>query len=150
MQQRRVCQRVALDKPLVIGDNLEIGEYSGTVEQIGIKRLRLRSGSGEQIILSNADALKSRVRNFGRALEHQAVFELRILQETDLAKLALISKLVEAAVSAQTGARFDRCHLREIGGHAFLYCVSMYPRRTTGLVLYDRQHAAYLAIIAAP
>jgi small-conductance mechanosensitive channel len=140
---------IALDKPFVIGDSLEIGEYSGTVEQIGIKSLRLRSGSGEQIILSNADALKSRIRNFGRALERQAVFRLRILQETDLAKLALIPKLVEAAVSAQTGTRFDRCHLREIGEHAFLYEVSMYSQGSTGLVLYDRQHAAYLAIIAA-
>ncbi|HZF17943.1 MAG TPA: mechanosensitive ion channel family protein [Steroidobacteraceae bacterium] len=140
---------IALDKPFVIGDILEIGEYSGTVEQIGIKSLRLRSGSGEQIILSNADALKSRIRNFGRAMERQAVFRLRILQETEAAKLALIPKLVEAAVSAQSGARFDRCHLREIGEHAFLYEVSMYSQGSTALVLYDRQHAVYLAIIEA-
>jgi small-conductance mechanosensitive channel len=140
---------IALDKPFVIGDVLEIGEYSGVVEQIGIKSLRLRSGSGEQIVLSNTDALKSRIRNFARATERQAVFRLRVPAETDIDKLALIPRLVEDAVSAQTGARFDRCHLRDIDAYAFVYEVSMYSQGPSAVVLYDRQHAVYLAIIRA-
>src|SRR5580692_8574675 len=51
---------IALDKPFVIGDNLTIDTFTGTVERIGIKTTRLRSDTGEQIILSNADILKSR------------------------------------------------------------------------------------------
>jgi small-conductance mechanosensitive channel len=140
---------IALDKPFVVGDVLEIDQYSGVVEQVGIKSLRLRSGSGEQIILSNTDALKSRIRNFGRATERQAVFRLRVPAETDIEKLALIPKLVERAVTAQTGARFDRCHMREIGEHSFIYEVSMYSQGSSAIVLYDRQHAVYLAIIEA-
>ena len=58
---------IALDKPFVVDDRLVIDAYMGKVEHIGIKSTRLRSDSGEQIILSNADILKSRVRNFGRA-----------------------------------------------------------------------------------
>jgi small-conductance mechanosensitive channel len=60
---------IALDKPFVLGDNLTIDTFVGKVEHIGIKTTRLRSDSGEQIILSNADILKSRVRNFGRLPE---------------------------------------------------------------------------------
>ena len=37
------------------------------MEQIGIKSTRLRSVTGEQIIMSNSDILKSRVRNYGLA-----------------------------------------------------------------------------------
>ena len=49
--------------------SLNIDAYTGTVEHIGIKTTRLRSEGGEQIILSNADILKSRVRNYGRMTE---------------------------------------------------------------------------------
>ena len=63
---------IALDKPFVVGDSLGVDTFAGTVEHIGIKSTRLRSESGEQIILSNADILKSRVRNFGRAQETRA------------------------------------------------------------------------------
>jgi small-conductance mechanosensitive channel len=140
---------IALDKPFVIGDSLEIGEHSGVVERIGIKSLRLRSGSGEQIILSNADALKSRIRNFGRATERRAVFTLGVRYETALERLAVIPKLVAEAVAAQPGARLERCHLRQFGDFALIYEVSMYSEGSTADVLYDRQHAVTLAIIDA-
>ena len=62
---------IALDKPFVVGDSLTIDTFVGKVERIGIKTTRLRSETGEQIILSNADILKSRVRNFGRLSEQR-------------------------------------------------------------------------------
>src|SRR5260221_222180 len=61
---------IALDKPFVVGDSLNIDTYVGSVEHIGIKSTRLRSETGEQIILSNADILKSGVSaNAGRAVQ---------------------------------------------------------------------------------
>ena len=65
---------IALDKPFALGDALELDDIAGTVEYIGIKSTRLRSVSGEQIILSNADMLKARVRNFGRLHERRSLF----------------------------------------------------------------------------
>jgi small-conductance mechanosensitive channel len=56
---------ITLDRPFVIGDFLSVGDFLGSVEYIGIKSTRLRSLSGEQIIMPNADLLGSRVRNFG-------------------------------------------------------------------------------------
>ncbi len=73
---------IALDKPFATGDRLEIDAYAGKVEHIGIKTTRLRSDSGEQIILSNADILKSRVRNYGRALEQRALTTIRVNYDT--------------------------------------------------------------------
>src|SRR6185437_8330737 len=57
---------ITFDRPFVVGDFLAIDAFLGSVEQIGIKSTRLRSLSGEQIVMSNADLLKSRVRNYGR------------------------------------------------------------------------------------
>ena len=73
---------IALDKPFVLGDALRIDTFEGTVEQIGIKSTRLRSISGEQIIISNADLLKSRVRNLGRASERRGLFTLAVAYGT--------------------------------------------------------------------
>ena len=49
---------IALDKPFVVGDMLLIDDFAGAVERIGIKTTRLRSDTGEQIVLSNADHLE--------------------------------------------------------------------------------------------
>ncbi len=52
---------ITLDQPFVVGDWLRLEDCDGVVEHIGIKRTRLRSLSGEQIIISNAEVLKSRL-----------------------------------------------------------------------------------------
>ena len=39
---------------------------SGKVESIGLKTTRVRSDSGEQIIFSNGELLKSKIRNYSR------------------------------------------------------------------------------------
>src|SRR5215813_2741986 len=46
---------IALDKPFSVGDSLTVGDFQGSVEHIGIKSTKLRSLSGEQIIIANAD-----------------------------------------------------------------------------------------------
>ncbi|MDQ3698234.1 MAG: mechanosensitive ion channel [Gemmatimonadota bacterium] len=42
---------IVVDKPFVVGDFIVVDEYMGTVEHIGLKTTRLRSLSGEQIIV---------------------------------------------------------------------------------------------------
>ncbi len=97
---------IALDKPFVIGDSLRIDDIEGTVEHIGIKSTRLRSVTGEQVILSNADVLKSRVRNLGRMTEKRVVAKLRLAFDTSPEQLARVQALVEKVVSVAEGARF--------------------------------------------
>jgi small-conductance mechanosensitive channel len=101
---------ITLDRPFVIGDFLIVGDFMGSVEYIGIKSTRLRSLSGEQIIISNSDLLGSRVRNYGRMSERRVVFGTSVTYETRLEHLELIPTLVRAIIEAQAGARFDRCH----------------------------------------
>ncbi|HEX7115758.1 MAG TPA: mechanosensitive ion channel domain-containing protein, partial [Steroidobacter sp.] len=65
---------ITLDRPFVVGDFLIVDDFLGSVESIGIKSTRLRSLSGEQIIMPNANLLGSRVRNYGRMYERRVVF----------------------------------------------------------------------------
>ncbi|MEJ0054661.1 MAG: mechanosensitive ion channel domain-containing protein [Bacteroidota bacterium] len=56
----------SFDKPFEVGDSINIDDKNGTIEFIGLKTTRLRSVSGEQIVISNSDLTKSRVHNFKR------------------------------------------------------------------------------------
>jgi small-conductance mechanosensitive channel len=57
---------IVTDKPFVIGDQISVDNYRGKVENIGLKTTRVRSDSGEQIIFSNGELLKSKIRNYSR------------------------------------------------------------------------------------
>ncbi|HUL47841.1 MAG TPA: mechanosensitive ion channel family protein [Steroidobacteraceae bacterium] len=102
---------IALDKPFGLGDFLTVDDCQGAVEHIGVKSTRLRSINGEQIIISNGDLLKARVRNFGRLIERRALFVLPVHYETPVATLAAVPRAVREIIEATPEVRFDRCHL---------------------------------------
>lgn len=101
---------ITLDRPFVIGDFLAVGDFLGSVEYIGIKSTRLRSLSGEQIIMSNSDLLSSRVRNYGRMSERRVVFSTSITYETPIELIERLPALIREIVESQQGTRFDRSH----------------------------------------
>jgi small-conductance mechanosensitive channel len=138
---------IALDKPFVVGDNLTIDTFVGKVEHIGIKTTRLRSDSGEQIILSNADILKSRVRNFGRLAEQRVLSTIRVTYETPAAQLKSLPKLLEGIVREHTQARFERCHFRSLGESAFQFELSYFVQQPALNPVLDLQQAVNFRIV---
>lgn len=106
---------IALDKPFTVGDALVIDGFSGTVEHIGVKSTRLRSVSGEQIVMANADVLKSRLRNYGRLRERRSSFELTVTYDTPPEVLRAIPDGIRRIVESQPSTRFDHCHLMTCG-----------------------------------
>jgi small-conductance mechanosensitive channel len=139
---------IALDKPFVVGERLEIDGFAGTVEHIGIKTTRLRSDSGEQIILSNADLLKSRVRNYGRMPEQRILATLRVAYATPDETLAAIPKLLEGIVREQANARFDRCHLKTLGDSSLLFELSYFAQQPKLNPMLDLQQVINFRILA--
>jgi small-conductance mechanosensitive channel len=109
---------IALDKPFVIGDAIAVDGFQGTVEHIGLKSTRLRSLSGEQIIMSNAELLKARIRNFQRQTERRVAFTLTFPLETPPAAMARVPALVRELLSAEERVRVDRSHFHAITDQA--------------------------------
>jgi small-conductance mechanosensitive channel len=101
---------IVLDKPFVVGDAIQVDNINGTIEHVGLKTTRIRSLSGEQIIISNADLLKSRVRNYKRMEQRRAVFNLDLAFDTPPEKISAVPTMVRRTIEAQPLARFDRCH----------------------------------------
>lgn len=117
---------IALDKPFVIGDFIIVDDYLGTVEYVGLKTTRLRSLGGEQIIFSNAELLKCRIRNYKRMQERRVVFEFRLSYETPVESLERIGHTVKDIISAHSGTRFDRAHFKSYLESGLLFEVVYY------------------------
>ena len=132
---------IALDKPFAVGDALQIDTFNGTVENIGVKSTRLRSLSGEQIVMSNADILRSRVRNFGRMRERRVVMALNVSYDTPPDTLRAIPIAVREVVAAQPNTRFDRCHFMTYAESALQFELVFVVTSADYGVYADVQHA---------
>jgi small-conductance mechanosensitive channel len=106
---------ITLDRPFVIGDTLQVDDFIGTVEYIGVKSTRLKSLSGEQIIMPNANLLASRVRNHTRATDRRVVFTISVGQTTPIEKVRQIPGMIRELIEAQSDVRFDRSHFARFG-----------------------------------
>jgi small-conductance mechanosensitive channel len=121
---------ITLDRPFVLGDTLQVDDFVGTVEYIGVKSTRLRSVNGEQIIVPNSNLLTSRVRNHTRATERRVVFAISVGQETSRAQLQKIPGIIRALIESHQDVRFDRSHFSKIGPASFDF-EAVYVVKTT-------------------
>ena len=103
---------IALDQPFVVGDFIVVDEFLVTVEYVGLKTTRVRSLSGEQIIFSNTDLLKSRIRNFKRMLDRRVLFSFSLAYETTPEQLERLPQSLRRMIEGQAGTRFDRAHFK--------------------------------------
>jgi small-conductance mechanosensitive channel len=109
---------IVLDKPFVIGDFIIVDSYLGTIEHIGLKTTRVRSLSGEQLVFSNADLLKSRIRNYKRMYERRVVFSIGVIYQTSYEKIEKIPKIIQEIIETKSQTRFDRAHFKEYGPYS--------------------------------
>ena len=106
---------IVLDKPFVVGDTIGVDTSVGTVEHIGLKTTRIRSVTGEQLIFSNTDLLRSRIRNLKRMQERRVLFTVGVTYDTAPDTVARIPTMLREAVEAQEHVRFDRSHFTAYG-----------------------------------
>ena len=140
---------IVLDKPFVLGDFIVVDELSGTVEYVGLKSTRIRSLSGEQLIVSNADLLRSRIRNFKRMEERRILFRFGVTFQTPADKMERVSQITRAAIEAQAGVRFDRAHFKEFGDSSLVYECAYYVLSPDYNVYMDIQQRINIAIAQA-
>lgn len=138
---------ILIDKPFVLGDAIQVDSLAGTVESIGLKTTRIRATSGEQLIFSNGDLLKSRLHNFGRMTERRVALVFPLSFDTPAADLAALPARLEAIVAGQGDLRFDRAHVRAIGALG-IEVELVYFVAGAGMLLHmDRQQAVLLGAL---
>ncbi|MEJ2222648.1 MAG: mechanosensitive ion channel family protein [Desulfobacterales bacterium] len=137
---------IVLDKPFVIGDFIIVDNFLGTIEHIGLKTTRVRSLSGEQLIFSNSDLLKTRIRNFKRMYERRVVFSVGVVYQTSHQKLKKIPKIIKNIIEKQEHTRFDRAHFKEYGAYALNFEMVYWIENPDYNIYMDIQQAINLEI----
>ena len=133
---------ILLDRPFELGDFIIVGDYLGEVEYVGIKTTRLKSLSGEEIIIANTDLTGSRVRNFKRMRQRRVAFHFGVVYDTDSEQLATIPQIVERIIKQTKNVTFDRAHFWAYKDFSLDYEVVYFVRDND----YDRYMDAQQAI----
>lgn len=105
---------IVMDKPFVVGDFIVMDQYLGEVERIGLKTTRIRSLSGEQIIISNSDLLSTRIRNYKRMHERRVVVLFQLTHGLRTEKLRNATAIIQSVIASKPLARMERCHFMDI------------------------------------
>ena len=137
---------IVLDKPFVVGDVIQSGSDVGTVEYIGLKTTRLRAVSGEQLILSNADLLQSRVRNFERMKERRMIFTFTV-DHASSEHLEVAGRIARAAIEEEKDVRLERAYLKRILESGFEFEVSYFVLRIESDEAFAIQERVLLRIV---
>jgi len=138
---------IVLDKPFVVGDAITVDTMTGTVEHVGLKTTRLRSVNGEQLIFSNADLLKSRIRNFKQMQERRVLFTIGVRYDTPPDTVARIPQMIRDAVEGQSPVRFDRSHFISYGDSSLNFETAYFVRVADYATYMDIHQAVNLTIL---
>ncbi len=117
---------IFFDRPFEVGDFIIVGEYMGSIEDIGIKTTRIRSLSGEQLVFSNTDLTNSRVRNYKRMEKRRVVFKLGVTYQTGLQQLKEIPVIITGIIKNINDTAFDRAHFSSYGDFSLIFEVVYY------------------------
>ncbi len=112
---------IFFDKPFEVGDFIVVGEHRGTVEKIGIKTSHVRSIDGQQLVMPNAELVKSVINNFKRLEKRRALFGIGVVYYTPAAKLEMIPGIIKEVITKHPQAEFDRAHLKGFGDFSINY-----------------------------
>lgn len=104
---------IYFDRPFEPGDFISTGDVSGTVKKVGIKTTRIKSLSGEEIILPNKQITDSRVSNFKRMTRRRVAFHIGVTYGTEQEKMRRIPEWIKEIVGSQEQATFSRVHFHK-------------------------------------
>jgi small-conductance mechanosensitive channel len=106
---------IFFDRPFQVGHFIKIGDFMGEVESIGIKTTRIRSLSGEIIVMSNKYLTDNQVQNYRLMRRRRVVTGFEVEYGTPNAVLREIPGLVQKILEDIGGLTFDRCHFNVFG-----------------------------------
>jgi small-conductance mechanosensitive channel len=106
---------ILFDKPFRRGDVIQFDQTTGTVERIGLKTTRMRSITGELVVMANTKLLEREIRNFAGGGSRRSQLPFGLVYQTPPEQLEKVTSLAKAAVESRKGCSFVRCALLGFG-----------------------------------
>jgi small-conductance mechanosensitive channel len=108
---------ILFDKPFKRGDTIRYDNSTGTVERIGLKTTRLRSMTGEQLVMANTKLLEREIHNLAEAKARLIAISMAV-GGAGPDKFDLITEIAERVVGDVKGCKLVRCVVTGIGSGA--------------------------------
>lgn len=108
---------IIFDKPFRNGDAIRYNGSTGTVEKIGMKSTRLRSITGELLVISNAKLLDMEITNYTQTSYRRTNYPIGVIYQTSPEKALAIPALLEEIITRE-GAGFVRAGFTGFGDSA--------------------------------
>lgn len=137
---------IFFDRPFEIGDFIMVDDKSGTVEYVGVKTTRIRTMTGDILVVSNTNLTNSRVHNFKRLQERRIVFKLGVVYQTSYEQLKAIPGYIKDIIDSVEGVRYDRSHFSGYGNFSLDFETVYYVEAPDYPVFMDKQQQIFLAI----
>ncbi|QXQ07860.1 mechanosensitive ion channel family protein [Sphingosinicellaceae bacterium] len=138
---------ILFDRPFRVGDQIKFGNVTGDVEAIGLKTVRVRATTGDQVIISNAELLKLQIANQRRIEQRLVVMTIGVTYQTSPDLLEAIPHEIEAIVTAREKCHFDRAHLSNFGASSLDYEIVFHVVEPAYVTMMAERQAVAFAII---
>ncbi len=112
---------IIIDRPFRPGDFINTGSISGMVEVIGIKTTKVRSFSGEQIIVPNTALTDASIKNFKRMDQRTITFTLGLNVNTPTTVLQQVPEIIKGIILSHDDTSFNRAYFKTFGSFTIDY-----------------------------
>ncbi|WP_319561231.1 mechanosensitive ion channel family protein [Marispirochaeta sp.] len=140
---------IFFDRPFELGDFIIFDDKMGIIEKIGIKTTRVRTLSGEQLVVSNSNLVNARLHNYKRMERRRIVFRIGVTYQTPASQLVEIPGIIKGIIEEVDGTQFDRSHFQGYGDFALTFETVYYVLSPDYLIYMDVQQRINLDLFRA-
>jgi len=136
---------IVIDKPFQVGDTVRYGESWGIVEDIGLKTTRVRSKTGEQMIISNTNLLDYEIHNMQRMSRRRIETVFGVIYQTEADLADRVPEIVAEIVKDVPAVDFEYCGMSAFGPSSLDYTLVFYSLQPD----FNRSMAAQSRVLLA-
>jgi small-conductance mechanosensitive channel len=138
---------IIFDKPFRRGDSIRWDTTSGTVEQIGLKSTRVRSTTGEEVIVSNTNLLNKELHNMQRLNRRRIVQAFGVVYQTAPDVCARIPAMVKEVVESIDKCQLVRCGMTGYGASSLDFGLEFDVKSEIWQKVFEARHQVLVALL---
>jgi small-conductance mechanosensitive channel len=138
---------IIFDKPFRRGDSIRWDTTSGTVEQIGLKSTRVRSITGEEVVISNTNLLGKELHNMARLNRRRMIQPFGIVYQTGPELCARIPEIAREVVSSCEKCVFLRCGMVGFGASSLDFELQFDVKSEVWQKVFDARSQVLIALL---
>ncbi len=140
---------IIFDRPFQRGDSIQWDRTSGAVETIGLKTTRVRSVTGEEVVISNTNLLNKELHNLTRLDRRRIVTTLSVAAYTPPELCARLPALVREVVERREKCRLVRCGLVGFGASSLDFELQVDVQSQLYDEVFAARHQVHVDLLAA-